>query len=375
VRLEATLGRLAGVEIRLHLSFALIAGLIVVSLASHFGGAHPGWHPAAVWATSVLTAALFFFTLVLHELSHALVARSRGIPVRSITLFALGGVARIEREAADAATEFWMGIVGPITSAVIGAGCLLGAAAGGWTPSAPPATPGTSMLVWLGIINFSLAAFNMLPGFPLDGGRVLRAVLWWIRGDAVQAARWAARVGQVMAISLIFIGLLESFLGAGLSALWLVLVGWFLLGAAENSVGQVVAEEHLRGLRVGDLMSRDCVRVEAATTLRDFVREHLLRTGARCFLVSEGGRVVGLLTPGELTSVERSRWADTPVRAAMQPLDELRGVSPEASASESLATMGGDVQQLPVMQDGRLQGVISRGDILRVLRTRMELQM
>ena len=375
MRLEATLGRLAGVEIRLHLSFALIAGLIVVSLASHFGAAHPGWHPAGVWATSVLTAALFFFTLVLHELSHALVARSRGIPVRSITLFALGGVARIEREAADASTEFWMGIVGPITSAVIGAGCLLGALLGGWTPSVPPATPGTSMLVWLGIINLSLAAFNMLPGFPLDGGRVLRAILWWLRGDAVQAARWAARVGQVMAVGLIFIGLLESFLGAGLSALWLVLVGWFLLGAAAHSVGQVVAEEHLRGLRVGDLMSRDCARVDAATSLRDFVREHLLKTGARCFLVSEGGLVVGLLTPGELTAVERSLWAETPVRAAMRPLDELRGVSPEASASESLATMGANVQQLPVMQDGRLQGVISRGDILRVLRTRLELQM
>jgi Zn-dependent protease len=375
MKAEVGLGRMAGVEIRLHASFALIAILIVASLASNFAETHPGWDPAAVWATAVLTAALFFFTLVLHELSHALVARSRGIPVRSITLFALGGMARIEREAPDPFTEFWMGIVGPITSTVIGFACLAMAAAGGWSPEVVPQTPAISILVWLGVINLSLAAFNMVPGFPLDGGRVLRAVLWWARGDAVQAARWAARVGQAVAAGLIFIGLLQAFGGAGPSALWLVFVGWFLLGAAENSVGQVMAEERLRGVRVADLMSRDCERVDAGTSLRDFVSEHLLRSGRRCFLVTERDQVVGLLTPYELTAIDRAYWTQTPVRMAMRPLEELRGVSPEALASDFLATMsGGDVHQLPVVQDGRLQGVISRGDILRALRGGPELQ-
>jgi Zn-dependent protease len=376
VKLEASLGRMAGVDIRVHASFALIAALIVASLASHFGGTHPAWHPAAVWATAVLTAALFFFTLVLHELSHAMVARSRGIPVRSITLFALGGVARIEHEAADPSTEFWMGIVGPITSTVIGAGCLALAAASGWSPSLPPETPGASVLVWLGVINLSLAAFNMLPGFPLDGGRVLRALLWWVQGDAVKAARWAARAGQAVAVGLIFIGLLESFAGAGLNALWLVFVGWFLLGAAGSSARHPAASDQLQGLRVADVMSRDCAQVEAGISLREFVIGHLMRTGRRCFLVTQGDRVVGLLTPEALKDTDRSRWAQTPVRAVMRPLEELTVVSPDSAASDWLVPMSaGGVPPLAVVQDGRLQGVLSRGDILRVLRSRAELQM
>jgi predicted transcriptional regulator len=165
------------------------------------------------------------------------------------------------------------------------------------------------------------------------------------------------------------VGLLESFAGAGLNALWLVLVGWFLLGAAGSSAQQSAADDHLRGLRVADVMSRDCAQVEAGTSLREFVIHHLMRTGRRCFLVTQDGRVVGLLTPEELSVADRSRWAHTPVGAVMRPLEELTAVSPDSSASEWLASMsGGDVRPLPVVQDGRLQGVLSRGDFLRVLR-------
>jgi predicted transcriptional regulator len=284
-------------------------------------------------------------------------------------------VARIEREPADPATEFWMGIAGPIASTVIGGFCLLVAAGTGWSPSVAPETPGASVLVWLGVINLSLAAFNMLPGFPLDGGRVLRALLWWVQGNAVTAARWAARVGQAVAAGLIFIGLLESFAGAGLSALWLVFVGWFLLGAAESSVKQTVAEDHLRGLRVADVMNRDCAQVEAGVSLREFVTGHLMRLGRRCFLVTQGSQVVGLLTPEQLRDTDRSLWAQTPVRAVMRPLAGLSVVSPDSSASEWLASVdGSQAQPLPVVQDGRLQGVVSRGDVLRVLRARLQLQ-
>jgi Zn-dependent protease len=375
MRLEATVGRLAGVELRLHASFALIATLIAASLAAHFGATHPEWTRAGVWATAVLTAVLFFVTLVLHELSHALVARARGLPVHSITLFALGGVARIEREAADPATEFWMGIVGPITSALLGSALLAVAAVLG-APPGPSGGPAVSVLWWLGVINLSLAAFNMLPGFPLDGGRVLRALLWWATGDGARASRWAARLGQVVAFGLVLLGLVESFAGAGLSALWLVIVGWFLLGAAQNSVARTEAAESLHGLRVADLMTRDCEVVDENASLREFVLQHLLRTGRRCFVATSGGQVVGLLTPRELKGIDRSRWADIAVRDVMRPLRQLRTIGPQASLTESLDSMsGGDVHQLPVVQDGRLQGVITRGDILRVLRARTELQM
>lgn len=375
MRLQVTIGRLRGIAIRLHASFALIAVLIAASLAAHFGATHPEWTRAGVWATAVFTAVLFFFTLVLHELSHALVARARGLPVHSITLFALGGVARIERDAADPSTEFWMGIVGPITSALIGAALLAVAAVLGW-PTSVPASAAVSVLWWLGVINLSLALFNMLPGFPLDGGRVVRALLWWATGDAARASRWAARLGQVVAFGLVLLGLIESFAGAGLGALWLVIVGWFLLGAAQGSLAQAAAEESLHGLRVADLMTRDCHVVDENTSLRDFVHEHLLRTGRRCFVATARGQVVGLVTSVELKGIDRQHWDHLRVRDVMRPLDALRTITPQASLTESLASMsGGDVHQLPVMQDGRLQGVISRGDILRVLRARTELQM
>jgi Zn-dependent protease len=220
-----------------------------------------------------VTAPLFFAALAAHELSHAMVAKAQGLPVRSITLFALGGVACIEKEAMNPKTEFWMGIVGPIASAIIGVVCLGLAWALGWTAMETPTTPLLAMQVWLGYINIILALFNMIPGFPLDGGRVLRAIVWWVTANSARATRIAAGVGQAIALIFMMWGILRFFGGAGLGGLWLAFIGWFLLEAAGASVAQVEAAEGLRGVRVSDVMMRDCPTVPQPTTVQTFVEE------------------------------------------------------------------------------------------------------
>jgi Zn-dependent protease len=369
------LGRFFGVPVGLHYSWLIIALLVTLSLTSQFYAENPQWGAGVIWATALVTGLLFFAGIVAHELSHAMVAKARGIPVRSITLFALGGVAQIERNAADAKTEFWMGIVGPITSAVIGFVCLALAWALGWTPYAMPEQPLQAMLMWLGVINIGLAVFNMIPGFPLDGGRVLRAIVWWATGDVARATRIAARTGQLVALGLIVLGILRFFGGAGFGGLWLAFIGWFLLDAARSAGAQLEISERLRGVRVREVMSNDCPAVDGRINLQTFADEYLLRSGQRCYVVEEQGRAAGIVTPHEVKGVERAAWRYKTLDEVMRPLETLRTVEPDALVTEALEVMGReDVNQLPVISEGRLAGVVSRGHILRLLQTRAELQ-
>ena len=371
---QIKLGHIFGIQIGLHYSWLIIAFLVILSLVGQFHATNPQWGAGVIWATAIITALLFFAAIIAHELSHAAVAKARGLPVRSITLFALGGVAQIEKDAADPKTEFWMGIAGPISSVIIGLVSLALALALGWQPPTMPQTPPPAMLMWLGVINIVLAIFNMIPGFPLDGGRVLRAIVWWVTGDAARATRIAAGVGQFVAFGFIFFGILRFFNGAGFGGLWLAFIGWFLLDAARASSAQLVITETLRGLRVGDLMTRDYLRVDGRENLQTLVDEHLLPTGQRCFIVEEKGNVAGIITPHEVKSIARARWPYTTVDEVMQPLDRLHAVRPDTLVTDALETMGReDVNQLPVFTDGRLAGIISRGHILRTLQTRAEL--
>jgi CBS domain-containing protein len=231
------------------------------------------------------------------------------------------------------------------------------------------------MMVWLGAINVMLGVFNLIPGYPLDGGRVLRAIVWWITKDQVRATRMAARVGQGVAIFFIVIGVYRLFSGAGFAGLWIAIIGWFLLDAAGASYAQVEVNERLRGVRVGDIMARDCPTVDGRTNLQNFVEDFLLRTGRRCFVVAEHGHVEGLITPHEIKEIESSIRPFKTVHDVMRPIDQLRTVSPKTPVTEVLETMGReDVNQLPVVSDGRLEGVISRGQVLRYLQTKMELR-
>jgi Zn-dependent protease/predicted transcriptional regulator len=376
VQAQVKLGRIAGISIGLHYSWFIIALLIALSLADHFHAVTPEWSKAVVWSAAIITAVLFFVTLLLHELAHSLVAKARGMRVRAITLFALGGVSQIESEAPDARSEFWMAIAGPLTSTILGVGFLGIARLAGWPPGGEPKTPVVAVLLWLGYINLILAIFNMIPGYPLDGGRVLRAVIWGITHDADRATRLAAQVGQGVAFLFILLGLYRFFVGANFAGgLWLAFIGWFLLDASRSSYLQVEVMAGLRGRRVTDIMEREYPTVEGHFSLQDFVNEYLLRSGSRCFMVMQNGQVTGLITPNEVKGVDREQWEQTSVQSVMRPLGQLRTVTADTPAIQALEIMSrNDINQLPVVSNGRVEGVLSRSHILRYLQTHAELQ-
>jgi Zn-dependent protease len=374
VKAQVKLGRIGGISIGLHYSWFIIALLIALSLVEHFHAVAPQWSNTVVWMAAAVTSLLFFAALLLHELAHSLLAQARGLRVRAITLFALGGVSQIESEASDAKSEFWIAIAGPITSVVIGLAALGTAWLTGWQPRSEPATPVISVLVWLGYINLMLAAFNMIPGYPLDGGRVLRAVIWWITRSADRSTKRAAQVGQVVAFMLILWGLIQFFSGVSFGGLWMAFIGWFLLDAARSSYVQVELMAGLRDRRVADIMDRDYVTVEGHLSLQDFVDKYVLRTGRRCFVVVQNDRISGLITTHEVKKVARDSWSQTSVQSVMRPLDQLRTVAPDTPAIQALELMSrDDINQLPVISDGHVQGVFSRGHVLRFLRTQAEL--
>ena len=372
---QVKLGRIAGISVGLHYSWFIIALLITLSLAEHFRTVTPRWSSTVVWSAAIVTGVLFFVALLLHELAHSLLAKARGLRVRAITLFALGGVSQIESEASDAKSEFWIAIVGPLTSLAIGLVCLWIARLTGWLPGTEPSVPAIAVLLWLGYINMMLAAFNMIPGYPLDGGRVLRALIWWITRNADRSTQLASQVGQAVAFIFIFLGLYRFFLGANFGGLWLAFIGWFLLDASRSSYAQVAVMTGLRGRPVADIMERDCPTVEGHLTLRDFVDEYLLRTGRRCFIVVQNHNVSGLITPHEIKQVDRERWPLTSVQSVMRHLDQVRSVTPDTPAIQALEIMTReDINQLPVLSNGHLEGVFSRGHVLRFLQTHAEMQ-
>lgn len=371
MRSQIKLGRVFGIPIGLHYSWFLIALLIVFSLSAQFHATNAGWSNGLVLALAIATAVLFFVSLLLHELAHSLVATSNGLTVREITLFALGGVSQIEKNPASAKIEFWMALVGPLTSAVIGVFCLAVARAIGGEAD----HPWMAMLDWLGYINLALAGFNLIPGYPLDGGRVLRSIIWWKTGDADRSTRAAAKVGQMVALAFIAIGIFRFFGGAGIGGLWIAFIGWFLLQASRDSYVQVGLTHDLKGVRVADVMTRDCPTVDGFLNVKHFVEEELLRTGRRCFIVMQKGEMAGLVTPHEVKEVDRAKWPFTTLYDIMRPLEEVRSVSPGASLVSALELMSReDLNQLPVVSNGQLQGVLSRAHVLSYLQTQAELR-
>lgn len=371
MRSQIKLGSIFGIKIGLHYSWFLIALLIVFSLSSQFHASNPQWGDGVILTLAITTALLFFVSLLLHELAHSLVATANNLPVKEITLFALGGVSQIEKNPLSAKVEFWMAFVGPLTSAVIGAICLtLSRLLGN-----PSTDPGIAMLEWLGYINLSLAAFNLVPGYPLDGGRVLRALIWWKTGNADRSTQLAARVGQLVAFGLIAFGMLRFFGGAGVGGLWIAFIGWFLLQAARESYVQVGLTHALKGVRVADVMTHDCPTVDGWLNVQNFVEQELLRTGQRCFMVVEKGEITGLVTPHEVKQIDRAKWPYMTLHDIMRPLDELHSVSPDAPLTSALESMSRyDLNQLPVISNKHLEGVLSRTQVLSYLQTHAELR-
>jgi len=371
VRSQIKLGRVFGIQIGLHYSWFLIALLIVFSHSSQFHSSNPAWGDGVILTLAVGTAILFFVSLLLHELAHSLVATSNKLPVKEITLFALGGVSQIEKNPESAKVEFWMAFVGPLTSAVIGVICLTLARLIG----DPSSSPWMAMLLWLGYINLTLAGFNLLPGYPLDGGRVLRALIWWKTGDADRSTQSAARVGQAIAFGFIALGIFRYFGGAGVGGLWMAFIGWFLLQAARESYMQVGLAHALKGVRVADVMTRDCPTVDGWLNVQNFVEQELLRTGRRCFMVVDKGQVTGLVTPHEVKQIDRAKWPFMTLHDIMRPLGDLRAVTPDAPLTGALESMSRyDLNQLPVISNSHLEGLLSRAEVLNYLQTHAELR-
>lgn len=375
MRSHIKIGRVFGIEIGIHYSWFIIAFLIAFSLQEQFRATNRNWSPGLTWAVAVLTAVLFFVCLLAHELAHSLVARGYKLPVREITLFALGGVSVIEKEAPSARSEFLIAIVGPLTSVVLGL-ILLGVA-GALGGHGSTRTAGMAILFWLGEINIMLGVFNLIPGFPLDGGRVLRAIVWGITGRMERATVIASRVGQGMAVIFIALGIYWFFLGGtahGVNGLWIAFIGWFLLQAASANYAEVELKHVLAGIHASDLMSRDCAQVPGYISVQEFVDNFVLRSSTRCFFVNVQDRIAGLVTPNEVRALDRDAWSNTPVQQIMKPLEKLHAIAPETGALEALEMMAReDLNQLPVVVDHHIQGLITRSNIMAALRSRREL--
>lgn len=384
MRSGVRIARLFGISIFIDWSWLLIFLLVTWNLASSvFPSLHPAWSTALNWGMGILASGLFFASVLAHELAHSLMAGARGLPVRRITLFIFGGISNIEREPPSPATEFLVTIVGPATSIVLGVvfSVLGSALAGG------PLTPGTvgavlaqlsplpTLLLWLGPINIVLGLFNLIPGFPLDGGRVLRSVLWAMSGNLRRATRWATGVGQAVAWLFIFGGVAMIFgfelpyFGSGLiGGLWLAVIGWFLNNAAVQSYEHVVVEDMLEGIPVARLMQANAPVVRPDIPISTLVDDFLMKTDERGFAVVEGDRLVGMVCLEDVRAVPRAQWETTPVRQVMTPASDITVVGPREDATEALNKLATrDVRQMPVIEAGRLVGMLRRRDILRWL--------
>ncbi|GAC1617711.1 MAG: site-2 protease family protein [Candidatus Acidiferrum sp.] len=366
------IGRILGIPIYIHSSWIFIFGLITWSLAMQFTQLHPHWTTAQHWTTGVLTSILFFASVLFHELAHSVVAQHYKIRVVSITLFLFGGVARIARDPAKPSQEFNIAIAGPLASAFLAAAFL------GLTLVFPYQEILGALATWLGWTNLSLAVFNLLPGFPLDGGRIFRAIVWGVTKDYSRATRIAGGSGQLVAYGMIALGAWRAFRGDFVSGGWLALIGFYLRNAAQESVAQVTIRQSLIGLSAGDVMSQDVPTVGGHLSLEDYGAE-VLRTGRRCHMVVSENNLAGMMNVHTLNSVPRDEWARTSVQAVMIQREKILWANPEEPLQRLLdRLLAADINQMPVVsaaEDGSSQiiGMITRDSILRVIQTRTEL--
>lgn len=372
------IARIFGIPIYLHASWAIIFVLISLSLFAQYSQQHPQWGNEKQWAVGIFTSVLFFASVLFHELSHSVIALHYKIPVISITLFVFGGIARIGREPSRALHEFNIAIAGPLASFFLF----------GFFSAVAHFFPGSETVVavagWLAGVNLWLAIFNLIPGFPLDGGRIFRAIVWGKTKNFVRATRVAATSGKLIAYGMILFGALivagawPGVKGQWEAGLWLAFIGWFLLTAAQESVAQITMRETLAGLRARDVMTHEIPIVGRSITLEDYGAE-VLRTGRRCHLVIDDDRLQGMMNMHTLNAVPRQEWHTTSVQAAMLPRESiLLAMADEPLLGLLERLLAADVNQMPVMatdEEGRthIVGMVSRDSILRVIQTRSEL--
>jgi Zn-dependent protease/predicted transcriptional regulator len=360
------IGRILGIPIYLHPTWFLVFLLVTFALGGELGAEFPRWDATTRNAVAALTAALFFVSILLHELGHSVLALRHRVAVRSITLFVFGGVALLERDADDPRAEFEIAIAGPVVSAALGLVFLL-------IQRASPEASGAAFVTgWLVRINLAVAIFNLLPGFPLDGGRVLRAWLWARSGDPAHATRVAAGAGQLLAYGFIALGglqVLEPRLlqGARVDGLWLAFVGWFLLTAAGSTLRQLALDHSLAGLRAQDVMAPVPARIAAATPVARFARDLVMR-GRRWALVEQDGETLGLVSHSDVRRLDPDAWETTPVARIATPRQHLLVARPETPVRDLLLAMGQrDINQIPILEGDRILGAVTREGLVHAI--------
>ncbi len=365
--------RLFGIGVFIHWSWVFIFLLSTWSVASQYlPDVYPEWEARQRWLVGAITTLLFFGSVLAHEISHSLEARRRGLVVNSITLFLFGGVSALGSEARGARDEFWIAIVGPLTSfaaAAVFGGVWLLARGAGWEPIKAGAG-------YLAYVNIAVGVFNLLPGFPLDGGRVLRAILWGAKRNMLEATRIAGNVGRAVAGLLIALGVVTVFTGGLGGGFWFILIGWFLWNAAESSYNQLLMERGFKGLLIGPLIERDVPRVSPDVTLRAFAQEYVLGLNQRAFFVAatDEGDFFGLVTLSDLQKVPQDQWDTVTVYRAMTPRERLIVAGPRTEAQAALQLMAQhNINQIPVIDGRDPLGLLTRGALINAIQLRNEL--
>jgi Zn-dependent protease/CBS domain-containing protein len=377
-----TIGRIGGIEIGLHYTWLLAFFLIAWSLARlAFPQAVPDLSISTYWIMGVVAAFGLFVSVLIHELCHSIVAIRRGMKVHSIVLFIFGGVSNIEGEPEKAWTEFIMSIAGPVSSLVLG-GIFFGISYilnnAGYKN-----TSFEIVVYYLGYINVALAVFNIVPGFPLDGGRVFRSIIWGATKSLAKATTIAGNVGRAFGWALIIIGVMLVFgFGFNIASLsfqgqfngiWFIFIGWFLTSAADNTMREISLQQHLAGVRVKDVMDSSPECVSPATSVETIVHESFIQRGRRALPVCNEAGLMGIVTLADVKRLPQDRWANTPVQEIMtrSPLLSVNENDDLNGALKILAQNG--LNQIPVMSSGRMVGLLTRSDVLRYLQTRQEL--
>jgi len=363
------LGRIAGIEIGIHFSWLLAFILIAWSLAQgFFPQNYPGWDLATYWITGVLAALFLFVSVLVHELAHSLVAIARGLPVRGITLFIFGGVSRIEGEPEKPKVEFTMAVMGPLASLAL-AGIFWGV----YQVVGEQDSPLAAMLFYLAFINALLAGFNLIPAFPLDGGRVLRSILWSTTGNLTKATNIAATVGRFFGWGLIGFGVFQLLSGNFLGGIWIAFIGWFLSSAADASRREITIRGQLTGVPVKAVMDQSPELVSPQTSVEEVVQGVFLQRRHRAAAVYQDDRLVGIVTITDVKGLPQQKWAQTPVREIMtrEPLYSV-GVDDDLNLALKLLAQH-DLNQLLVLKEGQLVGFLNRADIIRYLQLNQEL--
>jgi Zn-dependent protease/predicted transcriptional regulator len=363
--------RIGGIRVVVDPSWLFIFALVVWSLATgYFPAAEPATTGLQAWALGVVAALLLFASVLVHELSHAALARRAGVPVPRIRLFLFGGVSEMASEPPDARAEIRIAAAGPLTSLAL-AFLFWGLSRTAFPASLPG---GRAVAEYLAAINLALALFNLLPGFPLDGGRILRAWLWKSRGDLLSATRTAGRAGSIVGYSLMGVGLVNLVFGGNLGGVWMILIGMFLNQAASQSYQTVLLRDTLSGCRVKELMSRPVITVPDHASLEELVNDYFYRHPHGSFPVASDDRLAGMVSLEQLKSVPREDWTRTPVRQIMTPAEALHPLDPDEDCVTALERMiRGDVGRLPVVAGGRILGILSRRDVMQLFKIRSDL--